>query len=224
MSTTATQPNAKSAVEEASPLTHQLFQHHMNAMAVHYKTVNSNGAGPSHLYALPIHLMHPVTASGNFAVPAPPAGAAEASLDAILNNSGTATKGFAKNQRDFVQQQTDKLQTTHDTAGFADRMNAQRQKAKQDSDKQIDDTYNKLIDLGTKHPELQPHILTAAQTIGAFFLNLLTSVGAFFTNIYNKIVGWINSAVDWIKGAAAVAEQWLSGAVSSIGNFFSSIF
>jgi hypothetical protein len=225
MSTPATAESLVGASADETPeLTHELFLHHMKAMAVHYKTSSASGAGPSHAYALPINLTQTVTKSGVMHPVATPTTAGKTQMDAVLNTGSVKTKAFAQKQRDFVSAQTSKLQTSHDTAGFASQMNAQRAQAKQESDQHIDDMYNQLIDVGTKHPELQQHILTATQKIGAFLTSLLSSVGAFFTDIFNKIMGWINSAVDWIKGAAATAAKWLSGAVSSIGSFFSSIF
>lgn len=204
---------------EPSELTHAVFMQHMTAMNTHYKSANSNtGVGPTHAYALPVHLMFPTKV---VATPAAPDGTAE--VDAALMASKASTTAFAQNQTNAVNAATSKLQGNHDTSAFAAAMNAQRQQAKDESDKRIDDTFNNLIEIGTKHPAQQQRILSLTQQIGAFFTNLLSKVASFFTDIYNKIVGWINSAVDWIKGAAAAVGDWISGAVSSIGSFFAGL-
>ena len=225
MSATATLPVTETDVEETgNGFSHEEFVTHMKAMAAHYKGNPVTLTGATHAYALPVHMTHVISPTGVMR-PAPhatPAG--KQALDSVLQQDKSNTTNFAQQQHDFVQAQTNKVQASHDTSSFAAAMNAQRQKAKQDSDAHIDDTYNKLINIGTQHPELQSQILSVTQKIGLFFTTLLANVGAFFTNIYNKIVGWINSAVDWIKGAAQTAAKWLSGAVSTIGSFFSSIF
>ena len=225
MSATATSPVEDVEVEETgNGFTHEEFVTHMKAMATHYKGNPVTGAGATHAYALPVHMAHVVSSTGvmRLAPKATPAG--KQALDTALQQDKVRTNAFAQQQHDFVQGQTTKLQGTHDTANFAAAMNAQRQKAKQDSDAHIDQTYDKLINIGTQHPELQSQILSVTQKIGLFFTSLLANIGSFFNDIYNKIVGWINSAVDWIKGAAATAAKWISGAVSTIGHFFSSIF
>jgi hypothetical protein len=196
-------------------LTHEVFLQHMTAMKGHYKSTNSpHGTGPSHAYALPVHL--------TVAAAKPPTdGTAE--VNVALAASKNSTNAFAQDQTNAVNTATNKLQGDHNTSAFAAAMNAQRQKAKADSDKRIDDTFNNLIEVGTKYPAQQQHILSLTQQIGAFFTNILGKVVTFFTDIYNKIVGWINSAVDWIKGAAEEVGNWLSGAASSIAGFFAGL-
>jgi hypothetical protein len=214
-------------VDEPTELTQDVFLQHMHAMKTHYKSGNShNGTGPTHPYALPIHLMFPKEGtlprhSEGMAATASPG---KTLVDAAVKASQQNTTAFAQQQTNAVNAATNNLQNSHDTAGFAAAMNAQRQKAKQDSDKQIDDTFNKLIDIGTQHPEQQQRILSLTQQIGAFFTNLLAKVASFFTDIYNKIMGWIHSAVDWVKGAAAAVGNWLKGAVSTISSFFGGLF
>ena len=224
MSTATVPQQTDTITDEKSPLTPELFLHHMGAMAVHYKTVDSKGAGPSHPYALPIALTHLVSSTGVMTPAAAPAGPAKAALDALLKTHQATTQAFAKKQHDFVNAQASKLQGNHDTASFAAAMNAQRAQAKAESDQNIDNLYNKLTALGTQHPELQSTVLSVASKIGTFFMGLLAGIAAFFTDIYNKIVGWIKSAVDWVKGAAATAAKWLAGAAGTITSFFSSIF
>jgi hypothetical protein len=214
-------------VDEPTELTHEVFLQHMSAMKSHYKSANShNGIGPTHPYALPIHLMfapegaHPGKGEGMAAVASP----GKAQVDAVVKASQQNTSAFAQHQMNAVNASTNQLQSTHDTSAFAAAMNAQRQKAKAESDKQIDATFDNLINVGTQHPEQQQRILTLTQQIGAFFTNLLAKVASFFTDIYNKIMGWIHSAVDWVKGAAAAVGDWLNKAGSSISHFFGSLF
>lgn len=228
MSTTATlkPETATAAASTASPatpsLTHELFVHHMKAMAVHYKAGAVTGA--THVYALPVSILHTVDFEGMLHVAPPPTGAGKQQVDKVLTDGQNKLKAFSQAQATYVNQQTQKLQGNHDTASFAAQMNGQREKAKQQADQQIDDTYNNLIKVGTAHPEMQRHILSATQKLGAFITSLLSSVAAFFANIVHKILGWINSAVDWVKGAAATVANWVAGAAKSIGDFFGSIF
>ena len=213
-------------VDEPTELTHDVFLQHMSAMKSHYKSGNSqHGTGPSHPYALPIHLMFaPEGAHSNGEGMAAVAGPGKAKVDAVVKASQQKTTAFAQHQTNAVNTATNKLQSTHNTTDFAAAMNAQRQSAKAESDKQIDATFDSLISVGTQHPEQQQRILTLTQQIGAFFTNLLAKVATFFTDIYNKIMGWIHSAVDWVKGAAAAVGNWLKGAVGTISSFFGGLF
>jgi len=214
-------------MSEPMELTHDVFLHHMTAMKTHYKSANSHsGTGPTHAYALPVHLMFPTgdalshSAEGLAAAPAP----GKAKVDAAVLASKRGTTTFAQHQTNAVNTATKKLQSTHNTSDFAAAMNAQRQKAKEESDKQIDATFNNLIEIGTQHPDQQQNILSLTQKIGAFFTNMLVQVGRFFTEIYNKIVGWIRSAADWVKGAAKEVGDWLGKTGKAIENFFGSLF
>jgi hypothetical protein len=213
-------------VDEPPELTHDVFLQHMTAMKTHYKSGNShNGTGPTQAYALPIHLMFaPEGAHSNGEGMAAVANPGKAQVDAVVKASQQNTTAFAQHQTNAVNAATNNLQSTHNTTDFAAQMNAQRQKAKQESDQRIDDTFNQLIDIGTKHTDQQQRILTLTQQIGAFFTNLLAKVASFFTDIYNKIMGWIHSAVDWVKGAAAAVGSWLKGAVGTISSFFGGLF
>jgi len=217
-------PEAELTMATTSPdLTSEMFLHHMTAMRLHYQGGDGQGNGPSHAYALPIHLLHPITPQGVLSVHAAATSSGKAKVDAVIKKGQTEQTALVKRQRDFVTAQTNTLQGTHDTAAFAAAMNAQKQQAKAEADKQIDAQYDQLIKIGTEHPELQAPILSTAQQIGAFLTSLIASVGTFFRDLYNKIVGWIHSAVDWIKGAAADAAKWVSGAVSSVEHFAKSI-
>jgi hypothetical protein len=241
---TATQDKPSAAplmMGESEPpkLTHADFMHHMTAMKAHYKAANSNGGiGPTHAYALPVHLMFapPDAESSPAEAASSPTGAAfaasaavrrpsqgKAEVDAALSASKAGTTAFAEHQKRAVEAATKKLQGDHDTSDFAAKMNAQKQKAKEESDRRIDETFNKLIEIGTKHPEQQHRILSVTQQIGAFFTSLLANIAGFFLDIYRKIVGWINSAADWVKGAAAAVNDWIHGAVNKITHFFAGL-
>jgi hypothetical protein len=215
-------------VDEPAELTHDVFLHHMMAMKSHYKSGNSqNGTGPSHAYALPIHLMFApegAHSNGEGMAMAAVASPGKAKVDAVVKASQQKTTAFAQHQTNAVNAATKKLQSTHNTTDFANAMNAQRKNAKAESDKQIDETFDNLISVGTQHPEQQQRIMTLTQQIGAFFTNLLAKVATFFTDIYNKIIGWIHSAADWVKGAAAAVGNWLKGAVGTISSFFGGLF
>jgi hypothetical protein len=218
MSSQSTSPSSSGGKNDAPALTPELFLHHMTAMKTHYQS------GASAPYDLPNYLLHSVVPGGGAAAlkVAPPS--ARTQMDAILKKSETGTQALTKRQTDFVNAQSSKLESNKDTSAFAKAMEAQKAQAKADANKQIDDSYNQLIQLGTAHPDLQQHILSAAQRIGAFFTSLIAKVGAFFLDIYHKIVGWIEHAVDWIKNTAADAANWLSQHAGEIVSFFASIF
>ncbi len=222
--TTAAAGETTAPAATKTPLTNETFRHHMTAMALHYKTTNTGTGGATHLYPLPVSILHPVDHEGNLAPQAKPSDAGKADMKKVLSDGETKVKSFTQAQHDFVQGQSNQLQSNHDTAQFAASMNAQRNQAKQQSDQNIDNMYKKLIDVGTKHPALQPEILTATQKLGALLTSLLSSVMSFFTDIYNKIVQWISSAANWIKDAAATAAKWLSGALGTVAHGFSSLF
>jgi hypothetical protein len=209
----------KPVADPATPAVadHAEFLTHMNAMAAHYTTKSKS---PVAMYALPVHLVHPVSDT-----PAPAkASAGAVAVDAALKAGKTQTTSFATNQRDAVNAATNLLQQNHDTSAFAKQMQALENQAQQQAHDNIHQQFQNLIQIGTAHPEQQQRILSLTNQIGAFFTNLISSVGAFFQKVAKEIMGWINSAVDWIKGAAATVANWVSGAVSSIGNFFSGLF
>jgi Fe2+ transport system protein B len=217
---------ATAAVLERPPaktkptLTHDVFMHHMDAMRAHY-TGGKRGAAPHTTYALPVHLLHPVSEGG---VMHGAATEGKAQVDTALKASQAQTLAFATHQKDAVTSATSKLQQDHDTSSFSQQMQALEGQAQQQAHDNIHQQFQHLIDIGTKHPEQQNRILSLTNQIGAFFTNLIASVGQFFEDIFKKIMGWINSAVDWIKGAAASVAHWVSGAAASIGSFFSGLF
>jgi hypothetical protein len=204
-------------------LTTEVFQHHMMAMKLHYQSGDGQGRGPSHAYALPIHLLYPFTEEG-VEVERAVSSNGKAKVDAVMKKAQGDQTALVQRQRDFVVARANTLQSTRDTAAFAAAMEAQKQKAKAEADKQIDEQFDQLIKIGTEHPELQAPILSASQKIGAFLTSLLVKVGTFFKSIYNKILGWIKAGVKWLKDAATTAAQWASSAVSTVKKFFGSLF
>ena len=212
-------------VDEPTELTHDVFLQHMSAMKSHYKSGNSqHGTGPSHPYALPIHLMFaPEGAHSNGEGMAAVAGPGKAKVDAVVKASQQKTTAFAQHQTNAVNAATNKLQSTHNTTDFAAAMNAQRQSAKAESDKQIDATFDSLISVGTQYPNSNSAFCIDPANRGVLH-QPFAKVACFFTDIYNKIMGWIHSAVDWVKGAAAAVGDWLKKAGSSISAFFGSLF
>jgi hypothetical protein len=213
-------------LEMTSPaLTTEVFQQHMLAMKVHYQSGDGQGNGPSHAYALPIHLLYPLTEEGmEVQMVRAAVSNGKAKVDAILKKGQADQTALVQRQRDFVMTHANTLQSTHDTAAFAAAMEAQKQKVKAEANKQIDEQFDQLIKVGTEHPELQAPILSATQKIGAFLTGLLAKVAVFFKNIYTKIVGWIKAGVQWLKDAATTAAQWVKSTVSSVKDFFGSLF
>ena len=209
----------KPAAKPAVGVTQHEFETHMTAMAKHYAA--KPGVKAATVYALPTHLLHPVGEGG---VMAAPSSAGKAAVDAALKTSQTQTTQFANQQKDAVNAATSKLQQNHDTASFAQQMQALEGQAQQQAHDNIHAQFQNLIKIGTAHPEQQSHILSLTSQIGAFFTNLIESVGQFFKDVAAKIIGWINSAIDWIKGAAATVANWVSGAVSSVEHFFGGLF
>src|SRR5438874_10099079 len=109
-------PEAELTTATISPaLTPEMFLHHMAAMRLHYQGGDGQGNGPSHAYALPIHLLHPFTPQGVLSVHATASPSAKAKLDAVIKKGQTDQTALVKRQRDFVTVQTNTLQGTHDT-------------------------------------------------------------------------------------------------------------
>jgi hypothetical protein len=219
-------PEAEPMQEAPSPaLTTEVFQQHMMAMKLHYQSGDGEGRGPSHAYALPIHVLHPLTAEG-MAVKMVRVAVApgKAQMDAILKKGRADQTALVQRQHDFVMTRANSLQSTHDTGAFAAAMEAQKQKAKAEANKQIDEQFDQLIKVGAEHPELQAPILSATQKIGAFLTSLLAKVATFFKSILTKIIGWIQSGVQWLKDAATTAGQWVTSTVNSVKDFFGSLF
>lgn len=243
MSTTTVHPstNSKSGQgsEEGQPdghpltLTPDLFRQHVRDMLVHYKS------GATTVYQLPAALLHPVDAEGHMqivdlhAAPAlhpaavgthPVAQTPQQQLQQAASAGQESTNAFVQKQKDYASQQTNALQQNKNTNDFISKMNAQRAKAKQDSDANIDKMYDTFEKIGTQHPQLQSTILGTLSKIGAWMSSLLNSVVTFFANLVSKIVDWIKKAVVWVEGAAKTIADWASGAAKAVGNFFSNLF
>jgi nucleoside recognition membrane protein YjiH len=145
-------------------------------------------------------------------------------LQAVLTSSQAGMKAWNENQRASVNTSLATFQATGDSSSFAAEMNRKREESTQQAEAQIDQYYDKAIEVGMKYPETQGKILTTSNSFGSFVTAIIASVGAFFTNIVNKIIQWVAQAVEWLKNAAEDIAEFFEDAASDIGDFFSSIF
>jgi hypothetical protein len=203
--------------------TQEAFVHHMNAMREHHKS------GATHTYSMPVDLLYSDAEndSGLYGFTANDSdGGTE--VTAALKDYKTDTDGFVDNQKSGAQSSVNTLKVSGKdsaaTKAFIAAMNKQKAEAKKKSDAIIDKNYEKLINVGIKHPAQQKRILSVTQQIGAFFTNLLSSVGDFFENLGKSIVNFFKNVGEWFSNAGKSIANWTTGAVHSVGHFFSSIF
>lgn len=203
---------------------HDAFVHHMTAMREHHKS------GASHTYSLPVDLLYTDSENGaglyGFTANDDDGGA---QVTADLESYKADTTSFVDSQKNSASSSVDVLKDNKKpndatTNAFIDAMNKQKAAAKKKSDEIIDKNFDKLIETGTKHPKQQKRILSATQQIGAFFTNLLVSVGKFFSGLASSIVDFFKGIGEWFSNAGKAIASWTEGAVSSVGNFFGSLF
>jgi hypothetical protein len=123
---------------------------------------------------------------------------------AVADASTTAATGAANN-----------LKASKDVDDFKAKMMAQRDQAKADSDANIDKAFDKAVQLGVDHPEMQ-----SAISIG---MNVVKNVISGFTNLLQEMVSKVVSLVEdilkelmetfngVIKGFASEAGELLVG-------------
>jgi hypothetical protein len=201
--------------DEPPQLTTEIFVEHMKAMSLHYRLAS---VGHVQAYPLPINLRF---APGALLRGALGGGADE--VGAALEAAKAALIANTEGQKNAVTTATQNLQNSKDTAAFIARMNAQKAQAKADSNKLIEENYNRLIDLGTRNPGQQARIISVGEQLGAFVAYVWTQICVFFTNLWNSIVAWLQQAGAWIQNAARDIGNWFTEMFGKIGQFFASV-
>jgi phage-related protein len=177
----------------------------MNEMRQHYKAnpgVRFNAVGsPHHIQML---------AAGGEAFGS---GELPSEFETIKSDAKSALSSSADEQKTGITTNTSNLQSTKNSSDFAAKMKAQRDAAKASSDKVIDDTYEKAINLGTDNPAAQ-----GAIAAGMDFIS--NAVGS----VVNVVSGLISSLMDEIKkildGILKPIEQ-IAGAFGQVTSILS---
>jgi hypothetical protein len=106
----------------------------------------------------------------------------------IKSDAKSALSRIADEQKSGITTNTNNLQSTKDSSGFATKMKAQQDAVKLSSDKVLDDAYDKAIDLGASKPWAQGAIASGMDSIS-------NAVGS----VVNVICGLISILLDEVK-------------------------
>lgn len=94
-------------------------------------------------------------------------------------------------------------------------MNQNKEDAKTKATKAIDDYYQKMIDIGNKHPEAQSQIITIVNKTTAFFMGILRSIQDFIVKLVDNIIKWVkevfNKITEHFSVIAKAAISFFSG-------------
>jgi len=132
------------------------------------------------------------------------------------------TKEHEQNLTNFhIQQETgllnnvQSLEKDKNHSSFMDKMNKNRENAKKQATEMIDKYYNKLEDIGVKHPEQQELILVLADKVGAFMKAIMTKIMDVFVSVIATVSKAIRQAIDFIassfKTFANTAKNFFAG-------------
>lgn len=183
------------------------FSAHMRAMKVHYKGF------PLTRYPLPIscvekRLMSSFAADFNADY-----------KDAIEDNKQNI-HNFVEGQQQVISQEIEKLgknPTGTQTDDFKKKLTQQKEKAKAEADKRIEQIFGKLEAVGTAHPESQQEILSGTEKLISFFSDLLGKLIDFVSDLVQRIYEYLKDAVNKVG-------SFFKEAYNSVSSFFSSVF
>ena len=100
---------------------------------------------------------------------------------------------------------------------FSEKMEAQRLATLKASEDTINAAFDKAVELGEKHPQLQDGIISTTNLITKGIIEAANFISNVVVEVVGKVVDALAAAWGWIKGQFATAAK-------NIGNFFSSIF
>lgn len=197
----------KSTGVETMPLDY--FVNVMEAMRAHYKFSGSSSyhlAGGSSSYHLPSHI------------------AFNAQTEELPNDAIDATKDFQgkitqfnSNQKSELEGKSRQYLQDKDYEDFKRKMEESRTKAKKLAEDNIDAYFDKMIEVGKKHPKARNAIAIVTETVINFFQGLLEKIRTFVLELVDKIVKWLEKVWGEIK-------NFFENAGKSIATFFNSIF
>ncbi|WP_431028139.1 hypothetical protein [Lysinibacillus sp. LZ02] len=95
---------------------------------------------------------------------------------------------------------------------FKAAMDARKEKAKEDSAKMIDSYYDKLIQVGTDHPEQVDVILGLADFVMGFMKDIFNKISEIVVQVVRVIVEAIEKAFEFVKNAF----NSVTGAIASL--------
>ena len=183
------------------------FSAHMRAMKVHYKGY------PLTRYPLPIscvekRLMHSLAADFN------------ADYENAMKGSQQNINDFVEGQQQTVSQETQKLgksPTGTQIDDFKNRLAQQRENAKAEANKKLDQIFDQLETVGTAHPECQDLILSSTDKIISFLSDILGKVIDFVNNLVQQIY-------EWLKDVENKVLSFFTDTTKSVSSFFGSLF
>lgn len=183
------------------------FSAHMRAMKGHYKGY------PLTRYPLPIscvekQLMRSLAADFN------------ADYKDVMKETQQNLHNFVEGQQQIVLQEAKKL--GKDPIGsqiddFKTRLSQQKEKAKAEANKRIEQVFDKLEAVGNSHPECQDVILDGTDKIISFFSDLLG-------NLIDFVGDLIQDIYEYLKDAVKKVKFFFETAYKSVSSFFGSLF
>jgi hypothetical protein len=116
-------------------------------------------------------------------------------------------------QKDGATAASNQVQQDHDADSFKAKMNAQRKKAKEDSDATIDKVYDAAEKLGENAPPAEQNaILVGVSTIMFEFNRVLSAIVdavSSLISVVSELIDGLLAVGDAVEGAFASAAHWL---------------
>lgn len=187
------------SITAPASITTEEFKSHMEAIKAHYLAPST-----SVTYPLPIKFLAFDDSDGS------------SDLQDAINQIQAQLTSQIQTQQQNATNSAQQLQSSQSTNSFVQQMKQQEEQADNAATTEINNGYNQLISVGTKHPSLQGKILNNTQMITAFITNLFQSVCSFLSNLVNTVKQIIGQVVTDV-------ENFFSTTASSIESFFSSL-
>lgn len=167
-----------------------------------------------HLSALGLTPHTAATAAGFAKLKSSPHFEVPKGIDAIRSDAKKAMEDHTGQWKSDAKDSTTQVQEDKDANSFKSRMMAQREKAKQDSNKTIDDAYAKAEALGENMSEEQQNgILASMNQLMSGVTNIISTVATAISSLIGSVMDIVNKVLDAVKsveGAFAPLAPLLS--------------
>ena len=123
---------------------------------------------------------------------------------------------FKSNEETHINSKLEVYKNSQDSgklASFKAAMDERKAKAKEDSAKMIDSYYDKLIQIGTDHPEQTDAIIVLSDVVMGFMKDIFNKISEIVVQVVQVIVEAIEKAFEYVKNA-------FSSVTSAITSFF----
>jgi hypothetical protein len=110
--------------------------------------------------------------------------------------------GRIQSTAEEIKQEGQKIQGTRNAGAVSDfrkRMIEKRDKLKKEIDAKIDHTFDKLIDIGERHPATQGVLGAFASVISDGIARAFNAIMSFFEMIIDTVKRWVEKAIDAIS-------------------------